>query len=208
MSSDFKPVEATSETTVRVYKTQLDSVGFLKNYGFKVSKSQFSRDFKAGKVAINASGHFDENALLAYANVYLTPTGQIGDRELGEATVSRIEADATLKSIQAQRFQLKLEQEQGKLMPRAEHERDLAARALFFKREIQNFIHLHGAAIIHHVGGSEQKLKDLVAYWVEATANWMDAWAAEREFVLDMADDNSDVPQAVEPPVAGEAEVA
>ena len=74
-------------------------------------------------------------------------------------------------------------------MPKADHERDLSARALFFKNEVRNFVHLYGPEMIIFVGGDESKLRDLVRWWEEKTGIWMDAWAAEREFLVDDADD-------------------
>ena len=57
----------------RVYKTQLDAVAYLKDAGYKCSKSQFNRDVKARKVPRTPEGWFDETALLGYANANLTP---------------------------------------------------------------------------------------------------------------------------------------
>ena len=57
-------------------------------------------------------------------------------------------------------------------MPRMEHQRSLAARALFFiRREVENFIHLHGPGIIHLVGGDEGRLPELREFWEKATAD-------------------------------------
>lgn len=67
----------------RVYKTQLDAVAYLKDAGYKCSKSQFNRDVKARKVPRTPEGWFDETALLGYANANLTPAGQVADRQLG-----------------------------------------------------------------------------------------------------------------------------
>ncbi|MDR2051122.1 MAG: hypothetical protein LBQ63_05050 [Deltaproteobacteria bacterium] len=168
----------------RVYKTQLDAVAYLRDAGFKISKSQFNRDVKARRMPTNADGHFEEPALLGYAAVCLAPAAQLENRAMAEATAGRLSADAELKTYQAARHKLKLEKEQGLLMPRADHERDLAARALFFKKEVENFIHLHGPGIIHLVGGEENRLPELVAHWEKVTADWMNAWAGEREFVV------------------------
>jgi len=168
----------------RVYKTQLDAVAFLKDRGFKVSKSSFGRDLKAGKVSTNANGHFEENALLAYAVALKEPTATVENKALSSATAERLTATAEKDRWVAARQKLKYEKEQGKLMPKAEYERDLAARALFFRKEVENFIHLYGPGIIHLVSGDEDRLSDLVAHWETATADWMNAWAQEREFVV------------------------
>ena len=187
MSSSVQ-FELSSAPATRVYKTQLDAVAFLKDRGFKVSKSALNRDLKAGKISTDFNGHFEESSLLAYALALKEPTAQVENKALSSATTERLSADAQLKTYQAERQKLKLEKEQGLLMPRADHERALAARALFFRNEVQNFIHLHGASIIHLVGGDELKLPDLVGFWGEKTSVWMDAWASNREFVVDESD--------------------
>lgn len=160
--------------TARVYKTQLDAVAYLKDAGYKCSKSQFNRDVKARKVPRTPEGWFDETALLGYANANLKPAGQVADRQLADATTSRLSADAQLKRYQAERARLKLEKEQGLLMPRAEHERDLGARALFFRNEVRNFIHLHGATLIHLVGGDEGRCASWCSGgWRPRRSGWM-----------------------------------
>lgn len=168
-----------------VYKTQRAAVALLQNAGFTITPSTFNRHFKEGKIGTNGQGHFEEGALMGYAAVHLDPVVQRENKDMSKAQVSKMEADAELKANQAALFKLKLETAQGKVMPRADYERDLAARALFFKREIQNFIHLHGAAIIHLVKGAEGMLPALINFWADATAVWMNAWSIEREFVVD-----------------------
>lgn len=169
---------------LQTFKTQLDAVAYLVDAGYKVSKSQFNRAVKARKVPLNADGHFEAPALLGYAAANLTPAGQAADAALADATTSKLSADAELKAIQTARQRLRYQKEQGLLMPRAEHERDLAARALFFRAEVRNFIHLHGAAIIALTGGDEARLRDLVTWWEDKTALWIDAWSQEREYLL------------------------
>lgn len=182
---------------LQTFKTQLDAVAYLVDAGYKVSKSQFNRAVKARKVPVNADGHFEATALLGYAAANLAPTGQLADAALAGATADRLSADAQLKTYQAERQRLKLQKEQGLLMPRAEHERDLAARALFFRAEVRNFVHLHGAALIALVGGDEGRLRDLVTWWEDKTALWIDAWSQEREYLLpESPEDDADAAQA------------
>lgn len=179
------PAETNQKAGPRLFKTQTSAVQYLVDLGYKTSKSAFSRAVGERKVAVAEGGQFSETALLAYANLHLDPSKQLADSAAGAATVSRLEADAELKRAQADRQKLKLERELGQLMPRAEHSRDLAARAQFFKREVQNFIYLQGAAIIHLVGGEEGKLKELINFWMEATADWMHTWSEERSFLVE-----------------------
>ena len=178
------------ESTKRVFKTQFDAAAYLQGAGFKLSQPTFNRAVKACKIPTNADGHFEESALLGYAAIHLKATAQVENKALGEATTERLSEDARLKKVQADRYQLKLEKEQGLLMPRMEFERNLAARALFFKREVENFIHLHGAGIIHLVSGDESRLSALRKFWEQSTADWMHAWSEEREFCVPDADED------------------
>lgn len=97
---------------MRTFKTQLDAVDFLRDSGFKISKSQFNRDVSARKVAKTDAG-FEEGALLAYAAANLTPLTQHENKALSNATVDRISADTELKRYTAERTRLKLEKEMG-----------------------------------------------------------------------------------------------
>lgn len=169
---------------MKILKTQLDAVKFLQDQGFKLSKSKFGRDVNDRKVATNAEGQFEDGALLAYAAAHLTPAAQAENRALTDATVNRVTADADLKRFTADRARLKLEKEQGLLMPRAQYEEDLAARAMFFKSEVDSFGFRKAGEIIALVNGDEGKLPDLLKWWAAQTADWMDAWASDRQFAV------------------------
>lgn len=180
------------------FKTQRESLAYLKEQGFKVEKSTVSNAVRAGLLPRNAAGMYEASVLMAYAAANLTPLAKAENKALVEATANRQSNDAELKHYQAQRTKLKLEKELGMLMPKADHERDLAARALFFRNEVRNFIHLYGPEIIIFVGGDESRLRDLVQWWAEKTGIWMDAWSGEREFLVDDQDesDNDDSDQS------------
>lgn len=176
------------------FKTQQDALFYLKEQGYKVEKSTISNAVRSGLLPRNSTGKYEAAALLAYAAANLVPAARAENRELAEASASRTSADAELKHFQAQRTKLKLLKEQGMLMPKADHERDLAARALFFRNEVRNFVHLYGPEMIIFVGGNESKLRDFVSWWEEKTGIWMDAWAQEREFLV--ADDDAEADDA------------
>lgn len=176
------------------FKTQREALEYLKEQGFKVEKSTVSNAVRAGLLPRNAAGMYEASVLMAYAAAKLTPLAKIENKALAEAHASRQSNDAELKHYQAQRTKLKLEKELGMLMPKADHERDLSARALFFKNEVRNFVHLYGPEMIIFVGGNESKLRDLVRWWDEKTGIWMDAWAQEREFLV--ADDDAEADDA------------
>ena len=164
------------------FKTQLEAVDYLKAQGYQVEKSKFNKDFKAGRVPRTPDKLFEASALLGYAGAFLKSKAKAEDSAGAKAAVQKTTADARLKDIQAARQELKLQKEQGLLMPRSEHEQDLASRALFFKSELENFGLLLGPELILLLGGDESKLPEFLEWWENKTAELMDAWSQDREF--------------------------
>ena len=166
------------------FATQLEAVEYLNDYGYKIKKSKFSKDFKAGLVSANAEGHFEKNALLGYASIHCPALERLGDRAGSEANLERVKADAENKRAMAERNRLKLERELGNIISRDEHETELAARAAFFRREIETFGVRLAPRIIALVGGDDQRLEALIKFWREETEIWMDGWSGDRAFIV------------------------
>lgn len=182
--SQLQAVEA--HAAVRVYKTQRAAVEFLKNSGWKIEKSKFNSDVKTGKVSRNAEGHYEEVSLLAYAPVHLQPLSSVEDRAANEATLQRLTAEADLKAIMAKRQRILLEKDQGKFIPKSEYEAALAARAQFFKNSLENFCYDVAADLIMAAGGNESNLEKVQRFLLKKVADMLDAYAEDREFVLDL----------------------
>lgn len=178
------------------FKTQLAAVDYLTSQGFKVGKSKFNDDVKKHKrIPLNADGHFEAAVLLAYAGVHLTPLARAEDAKASGAATSKIAADTRLRDIQAARQELKFQKEQGLLMPKAQHEAELSARALFFRAELEGFGPRALAGLIHLVGGREDSLQEAQIFWAEQVADLMNAWAEDREFAVG---DDDEQPEADE----------
>ena len=140
-----------------VIKTQLDAVAYLADHGYSISKSAFNRHVQQRHVP-TAQGGFDTSALLGFAAAYLKPTKQVQNTALATATTDKLSADAELKKYQAERTKIKLEREQGLVISRVQHEEDLAARALFFRSEVESWIDRKGGELIAVVDGDDSKL--------------------------------------------------
>jgi len=178
------------------FKTQLAAVDRLNALGFKIKKSKFNADVKAKRIATNTDGHFEDFALQAYAvREQLTPLARAEDAKASGAATSKIAADTRLRDIQASRQELKLQKEQGLLMPKAQHEAELSARALFFRAELEGFGPRAMAGLIHLVGGREDSLQEALLFWAEQVADFMNAWAEDREFAVG---DEDELPEADE----------
>ncbi|MDR2947172.1 MAG: hypothetical protein LBV79_10570 [Candidatus Adiutrix sp.] len=187
--------------SAQTFATQLEAVKFLNDYGYKIQKSKLSKDFKAGHVETNAEGHFEKRALLGYAAIHCKAFERLEDRAGTEANLERIKADAENKRAMAERNRLKLERELGNTISREEHETELAARAAFFRREIETFGPRLAPRIIALVAGDDQRLEELIQFWREETEIWMDAWARDRAFAVPqgVADETGPAPEAGTP---------
>lgn len=179
------------------FHTAADAVEWLKQQGWKISSAQFSRHFKAGHIPKDDDGNFTAPALLGYASARLQPEARIDDQQSRRVALGKMSADSELKTVRAARERLRLEKEQGKLMPVEQHEADLAARAVFFRSELTSFIHRTAAEIIDTVDGEPDRVPELIQWWERETADLMDGWSVDREFVVmdgaeDLADDVHD----------------
>jgi len=178
--------DETPKGSGHIFSTQLEAMSYLLGQGYKVSKSKFGRDLAKGLIPTTTEGLFEANGLMGYAKVHCKARARADDEAAGSAALERLRADAEHKRVMAERGRLKLEQEQGRLIPREDHERDLAARAAFFRRELLTWGPRLGAQIILAVGGEESRLQDYLDLWDEAVETWLDAWAADQDFVLDL----------------------
>ena len=181
----------------RLFAKKNDALAYLQGRGFAIQKTKFYADCKAGLVPTDAGGRFEEAVLLAYASALPTVVKE-EDGKLSAEALRRISADADHKAEQAKLSRMRREKLQGLLVDRGEVERGLAARAQFFKAQIENFGPLMGPRIIAAVGGDEAKLPEFLLLWEEATADWMDAWSKDREFVA-QADESDAATDGIEP---------
>lgn len=188
----FKQTQAALEQTDapapdlpgRIFRTQMEGVKFLNGQGYKIGRDKFSRHVNDGLIPKHPSGGFEASALLGYAGAHCEPLASAINRETDSAALERMKADTANKMAMAERNRLKLERERGNLMPRDEHETDLAARAAFFKREVETLGRRLGPRLIHLVGGDEDRLPAFLEFWNEETAVWLDAYSRDREFVI------------------------
>uniref|UniRef100_I2Q2R0 Uncharacterized protein n=1 Tax=Desulfovibrio sp. U5L TaxID=596152 RepID=I2Q2R0_9BACT len=171
----------------RLFAKKLDALAYLKARGFQIQKTKFYDDCKAGLIPTDANGRFEEAVLLAYA-AHLPVSAKEKDSKLSAAAQRRLESDGDLKAEQAKWARLRREKLEGRVVERAEVERGLAARAQFFRNQIENAGPLFGARIIAAVAGDEARLPEFLRLWEEMAEDWMDAWSADREFVVGTPD--------------------
>lgn len=182
-----------------IFPTQLEAVEYLNGQGYKLGKSKFNADLKKYQISELPGGGFEASALLGYARAHCQLHGRAVDQAAENANLERTKADAENKRLMAERNRLKLERERGNLMPRDEHETELAARAAFFKREVETFGRRLGPRFIHLVGGDENRLPAFLEFYKEQSEIWMDAWSKDRVFIVTDNDDETAGPDEEKP---------
>lgn len=125
-----------------VYKSKLKAFERLEELGYEIKKGKFYYDCAPppkgkGKVKLE-NGKITERSLLEYAQTYLTIASNTDEITEKSSGVSSKLADAKLESqrldnkAKAQR----VAREQGRVVPRAEHERAVAQYLVLIKNDV------------------------------------------------------------------------
>lgn len=173
----------------QAFKTQTEARVFLNARGFKIGRSAFSNHVSDGLVSANADGVFEEQALLNYAAAHLENKAAQVAQGMLEAKQGEVAANEEVKRKQAEWLDLKLARERGQLMPREDFNREMAARMQFFAGELRQLAQRVAPLLIAAVGGDEARLPKAVRMLDEEMAAAMDAWSADREFVVALPED-------------------
>jgi hypothetical protein len=165
------------------------SVTYLEALGYKVYYSKLRDDSLNGRLERDPkSGKFTESSLKEYAGKYLVMEGSKGGLKTreAEAKAARMESDAKLKRIMAERNQLKLDVERGLVIEVGKYEQALAARMAFFKNEVEVLGSAVVDAMVERFGVGSGRKEEILTWWGEATAGWLDAFSKDREFTVDL----------------------
>jgi hypothetical protein len=168
------------------FKTRMAAYKYLTTQGYSISYKSFLNHCKQDIVPVDQDGLYRPSGLMEYARARLKSVRQAGQASAGSAQTERVKADAELKRVQAERAKLKLEAERGLLIEREKHEISLAARAAFFRREVETLGLRLGPSIVGLVRDSPDPVGAFNAFWAESTEAWMDAWDSGKEFAVDL----------------------
>ncbi|MBW2024386.1 MAG: phosphoribosyltransferase [Deltaproteobacteria bacterium] len=175
---DSEPSIAGKDT----FKNTLEVYEYLKNE-WKVSKSTiYNHVKKEGKLRPEKDGTFSLKAVQKYARTWLRPkelTLKLDDEELRR---TREKLELAFREEQVKIAKLKRQREEGLLIPRADFELELAARAGVLMAGFEAMIHEKAGEIIELVGGDTSKLPNLIRFLHDAYGELMNEYASTREF--------------------------
>jgi len=178
------PDHSTQDTGL-VFSSLLEAMKYLTGQGYKVSKSKIYRDAENGKITVDtdAAGNKSVTALAAweYAEKHLEKTG-VNKGDLKNLQAQKLMNAIKIQEIEHRRKTFDLEKEQGKYIPKAEFESELAARAAVLESGFRNLFNLRVREWIALVNGKPDRAADLMAALNQGLDEQLNTYATTRVF--------------------------
>ena len=154
----------------------------LKAAGYQVEKSKLNKDVKDGKLAKD-KGFFTAVRIRKYAELLpRTATGKTdSDCQAGLAK-EKLELDNESQRIKNRQLRRKEEETTGRLVPRQDFERELAARFVVLYSDTTRMAQSRAPEFIHLVGGDMKKSDDLAVAIIAAMDEMLHQYATIKKF--------------------------
>lgn len=162
------------------FQSLLAVIAHLDRAGFKISKSKIYRDRDKNFIRVNPDGTVPETEVRAYAAMLERKDGSIDD--LNDVHVRRAEKDVELRALKIRKLHFDLEKEQGKYIPRADFESELAARAAVFDSGFRHAFNVKAREWIALVGGKPDKAADFLQALNRLLDDQLTGYATTRTF--------------------------
>jgi hypothetical protein len=160
---------------------------YLKAYAWKISKTQLYEHVEQKKLKREDDGNFSIPIIDKYALKYLRRAdGSKPSKALADIQARKYEADVRQSMASAEIKEIKISVLKGEYVRKDAFELALAERAMLFKQDIETFCRSKAAEIVNLIGGDKEKIPDLIDYLLNETANWLDCYSRDREFILPM----------------------
>lgn len=166
------------------FKSQESVLEYLKNAGWKASKSNLNRHCKEKLLRPQEDGTYSQRAVDRYAKTWLkqVATGQKVNERLDRLQEERLEKELKAANLKLDREQFDLDVRRGRFIPRDEVELLIVGRAVAFMAHLNHTIHVGVPDWIDIVGGNQAMASDLVSAISEAIEQRMSDFSADIEF--------------------------
>ncbi len=167
------------------FKKKIDVLAYLVSEGWQISKTALYDACTDGFLRPDKrSGLYEKAAIDRYAKKKLRrqETGQKLDEEREERSKRREEAEVRKVEAQAAKAEHELAALEGKFIPRADLDLELASRAVVFDAGLRSMIQAQAPALIELVGGDQAKIPDLIEAMGAATAALLSDYATTARF--------------------------
>lgn len=164
---------------------------FLKDEGFKIQKSKIYEDKKEGLLRVQKDRSIFGVDVKLYA---ATLQKEKPDSEPAELTAIKINKESTKLDLQNEKLQFELDRLKGRYMPKADFERELAARGAVLDNGLRRNFATRAQDFIALVGGRLNKTPDIIDFFNKILDEQMNMFATTETFqVMVIGDDDESV---------------
>jgi hypothetical protein len=152
---------------------------YVHDCGLKISRAGLDLHIKHGLLRRDKNGQFSAKAVKRYAHerLDLITTGMTAAEGEDNLMRDKLIEDIKLKRVQRQREELRLEAEQGRFLPRAEVELELAGRAAVLAAGYEHMVYSRAAEFM-----AATSVEQLIAAMLVAKDEWLHQYASSQGF--------------------------
>jgi len=176
------PQERTVNGAERLFNNPLEVLDYLKDEGWKVSKSSIYAHVKKGMLRPDAGQKFSTNAVLNYAKTHLVTekTRQKLKAEELQSKKTEKELEKLEEEIKHKRFKRQIEE--GKYIFKDDFYHELSARGVVLETDFKGMIQTRAGEFVELVEGNEKKTGDLVRELLSEVDRVLNTFATTKEF--------------------------
>jgi hypothetical protein len=164
----------------------------LASLGFDCHPSTLSRAVKGGKIgAQREKGQlvFTRKALDAFTRHLKPKEGEAEDRRFRLQAVRKSDAETRISEAEATTKEVRLRQLMGELLERERVETEWAAAAQLLKSSFESWAHEAVDVVLEVANGDPERQPELLAYLLESTEDFLAQFAVEREWTVDVGEE-------------------
>jgi len=188
-----------NEDSERPFPTIADILDYLKEDGWRVTKTSLYRHQKEGKFLPQRDGSYARKDIDKYAKSWLKrqSTGQRLRERTDDLQSRKLDQELRIGAIEEKRKQLSLDKEQGMYIPKELMEVELAARAGVLNAGLKHWIQSRAADWIRAGGGDTKHAGELISLMSRDLDEHINSYASalEYEVVIDAEEEeDTDAP--------------
>ncbi|MFA5387185.1 MAG: hypothetical protein WC322_02205 [Candidatus Paceibacterota bacterium] len=189
-----------NEKSAATYKTKPNILAYLKESGWRVSKTTLHRHCTEGKLLPDKiTGEYKQNAVDRYARTFLKriDTGKRVSEEADKLQSRKAKLEIEKLEEEIHRTRYKREIEEGKYIPRDLFELELSGRAAVLDAGLTHMIQSKAGGWIALAGGDDRRTPDLIRAMLADKDALINEYAKNREYTVEFeADDITDESEA------------
>jgi hypothetical protein len=188
--------------------TLADVLEYLKEAGWKVTKTSLYRQQKEGKLLPRADGAYTIKSVEKYARTWLKQqsTGKRISEKMDDLQRQKLELELSNLLLENKRKELSFNKEMEKLVPREQMEIELATRAGVLEAGLKHWIQSRTAEWVRLVAGDIKKVGALINVMSRDLDKHINSYAIAPEYqvVIDAAEEAGleESPESVTEPTA------